>query len=99
MIMLFIGGTGNISADCAALLPKRGHEILVLSRGQNQVPPEYRAVQADRKSPEAMRSALKDTRPDVVINFLGYEVSDVEADYSLFNGCSRQYIFISSATV
>src|SRR5882724_3382863 len=99
MIVLFIGGTGNISGDCAALLHKRGHEILVLSRGQNQVPPEYRAIQADRKNPEAMRVALKGTKPDVVINFLGYEVSDVEADYALFNGSIRQYIFISSATV
>src|SRR5580765_1310214 len=99
MIVLFIGGTGNISADCAALLHKRGHEILVLSRGQNQVPPEYRAIQADRKNPEAMRSALKSTKPDVVINFLGYDVSEVEADYTLFNGRTRQYIFISSATV
>jgi nucleoside-diphosphate-sugar epimerase len=99
MTILFIGGTGNISADCAALLHKRGHEILVLSRGQNQVPPEYRAIQADRKNPDAMRSALKDTKPDVVINFLGYEISDIEADYALFKAGVRQYIFISSATV
>jgi nucleoside-diphosphate-sugar epimerase len=99
MTVLFIGGTGNISADCAALLYKQGHEILVLSRGQNQVPPEYRAIQADRKDPEAMRSALKGARPQVVINFLGYEISDIEADFTLFNGCVQQYIFISSATV
>jgi nucleoside-diphosphate-sugar epimerase len=99
MTILFIGGTGNISADCAALLHRRGHEILVLSRGQNQVPPEYRAIQADRKNPDAMRSALKGANSDVVINFLGYEISDMEADFSLFNGSVRQYIFISSATV
>jgi nucleoside-diphosphate-sugar epimerase len=99
MIMLFIGGTGNISADCAELLHKRGHQILILSRGQNQVPPEYRAVQADRKNPEAMRAALNGLEPEIVINFLGYELSDVEADCTLFNGHIRQYIFISSATV
>jgi nucleoside-diphosphate-sugar epimerase len=99
MIVLFIGGTGNISADCAALLHKRSHEILILSRGQNQVPPEYRAILADRKNLEVMRSALKRTKPDVVINFLGYELSDVEADYMLFKGSVQQYIFISSATV
>ena len=99
MTVLFIGGTGNISADCEVLLHQRGHEILVLSRGQNQVPAEYRAIQADRKNPEAMRSALKGAKPDVVINFLGYELSDVEADYTLFKGTIRQYIFISSATV
>src|SRR3954465_10536549 len=99
MTILFIGGTGNISVECAALLHKRGHQILVLSRGQNQVPPEYRAIQADRKNPEAMRTALKGLEPEVVINFLGYEVSDLEADYALFNGRIRQYILISSATV
>ena len=99
MTVLFIGGTGNISADCAAFLHKRGHEILVLSRGQNQVPPEYRAIQADRKNLESMRSSLKGANPDVVINFLGFEISDIEADFSLFNGSVRQYIFISSATV
>ncbi len=99
MIILFIGGTGNISTECAELLQKRGHEILVLSRGQNHVPAQYRAVQADRKNPHAMRAALKGFQPEVVINFLGYELSDVEADYTLFNGHLRQYIFISSATV
>jgi nucleoside-diphosphate-sugar epimerase len=99
MTVLFIGGTGNISADCAALLHGRGHEILVLSRGKNRIPKDYRPIQADRKSPDAMRSALKGTKPDVVINFLGYEISDVEADFALFNGSVRQYIFISSATV
>src|SRR5262249_2576706 len=99
MTVLFIGGTGNISAECAALLHKRGHDILVLSRGQNHVPPEYRAIQADRKNPDAMRAALKGAKPDVVLNFLGYEISDIEADFTLFNGSIRQYIFISSATV
>jgi len=99
MKVLFIGGTGNISADCAALLHKRSHEIMVLSRGQSHVPPEYKAIQADRKNPEAMCLALKDAKPDVVINFLGYEVADVQADYALFNNAIRQYIFISSATV
>jgi nucleoside-diphosphate-sugar epimerase len=99
MTILFIGGSGNISAECAALLHNRGHEILVLSRGQIQVPAEYRAIQADRINPDAMRSALKGAKPHVVINFLGYELSDIEADFSLFNGSVRQYIFISSATV
>jgi len=99
MTVLFIGGTGNISAECATLLRQRGHEIMVLSRGQTQVPAEYRAIQADRKNPDAMRAALKGAKPQVVINFLGYELSDVEADYTLFKGAIRQYIFISSATV
>jgi nucleoside-diphosphate-sugar epimerase len=99
MKILFIGGTGNISADCAALLHERGHQISVLSRGRAAVPTDYRAIQADRKDAAAMRAALKGLKPDVVLNFLGYELSDVQVDYELFNGLVRQYVFISSAVV
>src|SRR5205823_13859642 len=41
-IFLFLGGTGNISTECASLVHERGHEIIVLSRGRTPVPPEYR---------------------------------------------------------
>ncbi len=99
MKILFIGGTGNLSADCAAALCQRGHEILVLGRGRSAVPAGYRFVQADRKDPEAMRAALQGLRPEVVIDFLGYEVSDVRIDHDLFRDAVRQYLFISSATV
>ena len=99
MPILFIGGTGNISAECAALLHERGHEILVLSRGRGTVPPEYRALSADRKDPAAMRAALRDHQPDVVLNFLGFELTDVQLDFELFHERVSQYVFISSATV
>ena len=99
MRILFIGGTGNISAECAALLHERGHEILVLSRGRGAVPPEYRALSADRKDPAAMRAALRDHQPDVVLNFLGFELTDVQLDFELFHERVSQYVFISSATV
>jgi nucleoside-diphosphate-sugar epimerase len=99
MRVLFIGGTGNISADCAELLCQRGHEIFVLSRGRNAVPPQYRALCADRKDPVAMRGALREHPPEVVLNFLGYEVSDIQLDFELFTGLASQYVFISSATV
>ena len=99
MRVLFIGGTGNISGDCASLLHARGHEVSVLSRGKAKVPAEYRSFGADRQDAQAMRSALGDYQPEVVLNFLGYEVRDVEADWRLFGAAIRQYIFISSATV
>ena len=99
MKILFIGGTGNISTDCTALLHQRGHEIHVLTRGRTGVPVEYRSVVADRKDRDATRAALKGRTFDVAVDFLGYEVDDVEQDFDLFNGVVRQYIFISSATV
>jgi nucleoside-diphosphate-sugar epimerase len=97
--ILFIGGTGNISADCAELLHESGHDIGILSRGRNPVPAGYRAFQADRKDPAAVRTALGQWEPEVVLNFLGYELADVQADCELFQGKVRQYVFISSATV
>jgi nucleoside-diphosphate-sugar epimerase len=99
MKIVFIGGTGNISADCAAWLYEHGHEIFVVSRGRSAVPLQYQAIQADRKDLGAVRAALGGTRPEVVINFLGYDVDDVQLDYTLFQGALRQYVFISSATV
>ncbi len=99
MKILFIGGTGNISAECAALLHQRGHEILVVTRGRTRVPAAYEAIQADRKDPTAMRAALKGVQPDVVLNFLGYDVPEVQMDYELFRGAVRQYVFISSTVV
>jgi nucleoside-diphosphate-sugar epimerase len=99
MNILFLGGTGNISSECAALLHERGHQILVLSRGRAAVPPQYQLLQADRKDPAAMRAALAGAHPDVVLNFIGYEVADLQADFELFQGRVAQYVFISSTTV
>jgi nucleoside-diphosphate-sugar epimerase len=99
MKILFIGGTGNISTECAALLHQHGHEILVVSRGRSAVPADYRAIQADRKDEAAMRAALKDVHPDVVVNFLGYDLPELKVDFGLFNGVVRQYVFISTTAV
>lgn len=99
MKILFIGGTGNISEDCTALLHERGHEIFVLTRGRVRVPEAYHALRADRTDLTAMRQVLAGLGPEVVLNFLGYNLKDVEVDYELFRGNIRQYVFISSATV
>jgi nucleoside-diphosphate-sugar epimerase len=99
MRILFIGGTGNISAECASLLHERGHEVLVLTRGQTAVPREYRAIRADRKDPAGMRAALKGVQLDVVLDFLGYDVPEVQMDCELFQGAVKQYVFISSTVV
>jgi nucleoside-diphosphate-sugar epimerase len=99
MRILFIGGTGNISTDCAALLHQREHEISVVTRGNAPVPPEYRSIRADRKNLDAMHRALDGVTVDIVINFLGYDLPEIETDYALFAGKIRQYIFISTAMV
>ena len=99
MRVLFIGGTGNISAECAALLHDTGHEIGVLTRGRTPVPSRYRALAADRKNRAELQRATGQFAPEAVINFLGFDVSDVQLDFEVWSGKVAQYIFISSATV
>jgi len=81
------------------LLHERGHEIFIVSRGRSAVPPKYRTIQADRKDLAAMRAALKGVQPEVVLNFLGFDLTDVQIDCELFKGGVGQYVFISSTTV
>ncbi len=81
------------------MLHERGHEVTVLNRGRIPAPPGWKVLRADRQDPAAMRAVLKGVELEVVVNFLGYEVSDLELDFQLFNRAVRQYVFISSATV
>ena len=99
MRILFIGGTGNISADCVALLQRLGHDIQIVTRGGSAVPRGCRPVIADRYDREALRRACASVDVDVVVNFLGFRIGDLETDYELFQSRISQYIFISSATV
>ncbi|MBN2451927.1 MAG: NAD-dependent epimerase/dehydratase family protein [Lentisphaeria bacterium] len=99
MTILFLGGTGNISTDCAACLHDRGHRVAVLTRGHNPVPPQYEALTADRRDPRALAAALGGRTFDAVIDFVGYQVSDVEAAAQVLRGRTGQYVFISTTVV
>ena len=99
MNILFIGGTGNISTDCAALLHRRGHDISVLTRGTAPIPAEYSACRADRHDRAAVEAALAQKKIDVVLDFIAYDVPDVTMARDLFQGRVRQYVFISTTVV
>jgi nucleoside-diphosphate-sugar epimerase len=99
MRILLIGGTGNLSEECAAELHARGHEVTVLTRGQREVADHFGCLHADYRDREALRAALGTGEYDAVLNFLGFDPAEVEADIGLFRGRVGQYLFISSATV
>ena len=99
MRILFIGGTGNLSSECAALLHSQGHEILVLSRGQRAVPADYRAIRADRKDPSSVASALQGVKLDAALDFIAFEPSDVQMDFELLKDRVQQFVFISTTAV
>lgn len=99
MDILFIGGTGNISSDCAALLLARGHRVTLVTRGRTPVPAGFEAVVADHADAAAMRAALGRRHFDAVVNFIAYDVPDVQRDVELFRGRTGQYVFISTTVV
>ena len=100
MRILFIGGTGNISAAVSRLVVSRGHELHLLNRGKRGVAiPGAKAITADINRPEEIAARVKGQPWDVVVNWIAFRLQDVERDIALFQGRTRQYIFISSATV
>jgi nucleoside-diphosphate-sugar epimerase len=87
MKVLFIGGTGNISTSVSKLAVSRGVELHLLNRGKRT-----------SGITGAKSAVLKDHFWDVVVNWIAYTEQDIERDYRLFRGKTKQYIFISSAS-
>ena len=101
MKALFIGGTGTISmAIVRRLAEKTDWEVWLLNRGRRaaDVPAGVHTITADISDEAAVAELLKDQYFDTVCEFIGFTVDQVERDWRLFNGKTRQYIYISSAS-
>lgn len=103
MKILFIGGTGNISAACVRLALSEGHEVSILNRGTRPladygIPADARSIVADVYNESSLQAALGDQTFDAVANFIAFHAADVERDVRLFSGRCGQYFFISSAS-
>ena len=98
MKVLFIGGTGNISTASSRLAIANGIDLYVLNRGTLKVDlPGVSSIMGDVNKPETL-SSLKEHTWDVVVNWIAFDVNDIERDLALFKGKTKQYIFISSAS-
>lgn len=97
MKVLFIGGSGVISAACSRLAVARGLDLTVLNRGRRATTVGARQLTADIGIAQE-RAALGDERWDVVVDFLAYTPVEIEARMQLFHGRTGQYVFISSAS-
>ena len=101
MKALFIGGTGTISmAIVRRLAEKTDWEVWLLNRGRRaaDVPEGVHTITADVSDEKDMAEKLKDMTFDTVCEFIGFTLDQVERDWRLFNGKTRQYIYISSAS-
>ncbi|WP_276952267.1 SDR family oxidoreductase [Acetatifactor muris] len=98
---LFIGGTGTISTAIVNRLAQDPHwEVWLLNRGihKRDLPDNVRLITADIHNEQDVAEKLKDLTFDAVCEFIGFTVKDVERDYRLFQGKTKQYIYISSAS-
>ncbi len=101
MRALFIGGTGTISMAIVERLAKDPlWEVWVLNRGLRRaaLPEGVHQIVADVKNEAETARKLKDMTFDTVCEFIGFTREDVERDYRLFAGRTRQYIYTSSAS-
>ncbi|CAM4361182.1 NAD-dependent epimerase/dehydratase family protein [Zobellia roscoffensis] len=98
MKVLFIGGTGNISTASSRLAVEKGIELYHLNRGTNKAGMEgVNTIFGDINKPEEL-SELQKHSWDVVVNWIAFTPEDIERDIQLFQGKTKQYIFISSAS-
>ena len=99
--VLFIGGSGIISAACSQLAAERGIRLSVLNRGATHLrplPPEAAVLHGDIRDHLAAREALGDLEFDAVVDWVAFTPGHVQADIELFRGRTGQYVFISSAS-
>lgn len=99
--ILFIGGTGTISSAITRQLALRDDcKLFLLNRGTHadEVPENVTTITADINDEAEVARLLNGMTFDCVCDFIGFVPEQVERDYRLFRGKTRQYIYISSAS-
>lgn len=101
MKALFIGGTGTISmAITRALAKDPDWELYLINRGNrsNEVPEGVKVINADANNEAELSAKLEGMSFDCVCDFIGFVPSQLERDYRVFNGKTKQFMYISSAS-
>jgi nucleoside-diphosphate-sugar epimerase len=101
--VLFLGGTGTISASCVKLAVAHGFRVAVLTRRSSTVgrglPEGVEWLTGDVTDDASVRAAIGDRSFDAVVNFLSYDEDDVARMVGLFGGRAAQYVHISSGSI
>jgi nucleoside-diphosphate-sugar epimerase len=96
--ILLIGGSGFVSGTLAHTALAAGHQVWAVTRGQRTTVPGVTPIVADRRDDNALRSALEQVNGewDLVVDCIGYEVSDAQQDIALFCERAGHLVFIST---
>lgn len=100
MKALFIGGTGTISMAITRLAVMRDWELYLLNRGNRseELPEGVHVIQGDVNDEAACAKLLAGMKFDTVCDFIGFVPEQLERDYRLFAGKTKQFMYISSAS-
>jgi nucleoside-diphosphate-sugar epimerase len=104
MKILFIGGNGNISWHCVQLSLDLGHSVYVLNReetlkSRRDIQKDVIKLKGDIRNFNEIHTLLQNMNFDVVCDFICYNDIHAETAIKLFEGKTRQYIYISSSSV
>lgn len=101
MKALFIGGTGTISMAITRQLAKMPEwELYLLNRGSrsDSIPEGVKILSADINDEAKVAELIAELSFDVVCDFIGFVKGQLERDYRLFQGKTKQFMYISSAS-
>lgn len=105
MRVLFIGGTGTISTAISKSVLEHGWELWLVNRGhRNSIfdeaayPGRLHTLNVDVSDEAALRAAVDGLSFDTVCDFIGFVPAQVERDWRVFSGRTKQYMYISSAS-
>ncbi len=100
MKILLIGGTGTISTAISQRLADLNHELYLLNRGNlnETLPSHIQFIKADINNEKEAEEKISGMEFDAVCDFIGFVKPQLERDYRLFNGKTRQFVYISSAS-
>ena len=100
MKILLIGGTGTISSAITRQLAETEHEVYLLNRGNRNtdIPKNIKILVADINNEAEAKETLNGMTFDAVCDFIGFVPAQLERDYRLFAGKTKQFLFISSAS-
>lgn len=100
MKALFIGGTGRISMAITRALSNSDWEVYLINRGtrNTELPDNVHVIKADINDEAEIAKKLEGKTFDSVCDFIGFVPEQIQRDYRLFNGRTKQFMYISSAS-
>lgn len=102
MKILFIGGTGTLSKDTVMLAAKNSDEVFLFNRGNSNsriTLKNVNYIKGDIYDFENSKKSLDSYNFDVVVDYLVFNIESLKQRIKLFQNKTKQYIYISSATI